>query len=336
LIDSPPTKKYVLTVNTTTGGNTTPNGTTTRDSGSVVELIATPITGYRFVNWTSGSNIISTSNHVISTSNPLSVTITMDTNLTANFEIIPPSKYNLTIIRNNNAWGSVSTIPATTTGLDSNTSITLTATPTTGCRFVNWTSGSNIISASNPLTIRISQDTTITANFEEVLFTVKLDGINPTGTGTVTGAGVYHLNDTAILTALANSDDYKFANWSSNGVIISEENPLKIVVTQDTVITANFVEVTERVIDVIKSSTVSITPNPTSKDFIISFEVIKSSNIKIVLTDLLGQEVIDIYDNFTEVGNFNKLVNVSNLTKGIYYLKIQIGNNSKVENVVVE
>jgi hypothetical protein len=71
--------------------------------------------------------------------------------------------------------------------------------------------------------------------------TVQLGGINPANAGTVTGTGDYKFNDTAVLTAVANAG-FKFANWSSDGVVISEANPLTIIVTKDTVITANFVD----------------------------------------------------------------------------------------------
>jgi len=78
--------KYALTVSSTTGGNvTTPGeGTFTYDSGTVVNLVATPDAGCHFVNWTGN---VST----IGNTNASSTTITMndDYSITADFEYTP-------------------------------------------------------------------------------------------------------------------------------------------------------------------------------------------------------------------------------------------------------
>jgi hypothetical protein len=108
---------------------------------------------------------------------------------------------------------------------------------------------------------------------------------------------------------------------------------LVIVVTKDTVITANFSVGIE---EVIKSGTVSVLPNPTRNDFVISFDVIKSGDMRIVLTDLSGREVLDIYDGFVSDGMFTHTVTTSNFARGIYLLNILIDGNSTVEKVVLE
>ncbi len=56
----PPPEQYELTISSTAGGSvTTPGeGTSTYDEGTVVDLVATPDTGYRFVNWTGDTGTI--------------------------------------------------------------------------------------------------------------------------------------------------------------------------------------------------------------------------------------------------------------------------------------
>jgi len=152
-----------LTISSTVGGSvTTPEeGSFTYDAGTVVDLVATPAAGYRFVNWTGD---VSTITNV----NAASTTITMngDYSITANFEEIPPVQYDLTI--SSTAGGSVTTPGTGTYNYDAGTVVNLVATPAAGYRFVNWTGDvgtlANVNAAST--TITMNGDYSITANFE--------------------------------------------------------------------------------------------------------------------------------------------------------------------------
>jgi hypothetical protein len=77
---------YNLTISSTAGGNvTTPGeGTFTYDAGTVVDLVATPNAGYRFVNWTGDVGTIADVEDA-------TTTITMHGNysITANFVAVP-------------------------------------------------------------------------------------------------------------------------------------------------------------------------------------------------------------------------------------------------------
>jgi len=77
--------KYNLIVSSTAGGNvTTPGeGTFTYDEGTVVNLVATPDTGYRFVNWT--GNVSTVTNITAAVTN---ITMSGNYSITANFEAI--------------------------------------------------------------------------------------------------------------------------------------------------------------------------------------------------------------------------------------------------------
>jgi hypothetical protein len=88
--------------------------------------------------------------------------------------------------------------------------------------------------------------------------------------------------------------------------------------------------------EIIKLETVSIIPNPTKDDFIISFDVIKPSNIEIKLLDLSGREVLEIYNDFVTEEKFVKTVSTSFLSSGVYFLHILINGNTHVEKVVLE
>ena len=72
------------------------------------------------------------------------------------------------------------------------------------------------------------------SNPDAVKYTVTAK-VNDPAMGTVSGAGEYEEGKTATLTANANAG-YKFVNWSTG----STANPLKITVTEDVEVTANF------------------------------------------------------------------------------------------------
>ena len=61
----------------------------------------------------------------------------------------------------------------------------------------------------------------------------------PLEAGTVTGAGTYSVNDTAVLSATA-SEGYHFVNWMCQGVPVSSQTPYAVGVTQNQTFTAFF------------------------------------------------------------------------------------------------
>ena len=111
-----------------------------------VTLTATANYGYHFDHWESGSKTY--------TSNPLTVTVTGSTAYKAFFA---RNTYSISANSNNTSWGSV-TAP---TQAEYMRSITLTATAANGCHFVQWNDGET----DNPRKVKITQDTTFTAEF---------------------------------------------------------------------------------------------------------------------------------------------------------------------------
>lgn len=79
----PPPEQYALTIPITTGGSVTDpgEGTFTYEEGTVVDLVATPDTGYRFVNWTGDTGTIADVEAASTT-----ITMSGDYFITASFE----------------------------------------------------------------------------------------------------------------------------------------------------------------------------------------------------------------------------------------------------------
>jgi hypothetical protein len=144
---------YKVTLSSSTGGTATQFGSGSYLCGSLVTLSATAATNYNFSNFKSGSTSLSTST-------PYAFYIQKDTSITANFKI---KRYKVDFEAGSN--GTIS--PSGTDSLDINTSVTVTATPSSGYKFANFTSGSTTLSTSNPYQFTVTADSTITANFEQ-------------------------------------------------------------------------------------------------------------------------------------------------------------------------
>ena len=161
-----PVDRYDLTISSTEGGSvTTPGeGAFTYSFATVVNLVATPANGYRFVNWTGNVG-------TVANVNAASTTITMngDYSVTANFAAIPPGQYSLAI--SSSAGGEVTTPGEGVFTRSAGTVVDLVATPASGYRFVKWTGDvgtvGNVNAAST--TITVNGDYSIIADFDVIL-----------------------------------------------------------------------------------------------------------------------------------------------------------------------
>jgi hypothetical protein len=132
---------------------------------TVVDLVANPDLGYRFVGWTSAPDIIKDPSAATTTIN-----MTRDCAIMANFAETPPQipQYNLTI--SSAAGGSVTVPGEGTFTYDAGRVLDLVAKADSGYRFVNWTGNVTTIANVNgaSTTITMNGDYSIVANFAEI------------------------------------------------------------------------------------------------------------------------------------------------------------------------
>ncbi|MFB0564316.1 MAG: hypothetical protein ACETWK_01390, partial [Candidatus Aminicenantaceae bacterium] len=139
---------YTLTISSGPGGTTDPGpGTHTYDEGTSVEVKAIPDTNFRFLNWSEDAS---------GTDNPISVTMNSDKSIKANFIRV----YTLTIAAE--TGGTTDPAPGTYTH-DEGTNISLKAIPDNHYVFEEWRGDAS--GATNPITITMDSDKTITARF---------------------------------------------------------------------------------------------------------------------------------------------------------------------------
>jgi uncharacterized repeat protein (TIGR02543 family) len=206
--------QYTLTVvlSPVAGGSVTKNpNKATYVYGDVVQLTASANGGYTFSSWTGDAT---------GTSNPVSVTITGNKSVTANFAI-----NTFTLTYNAGANGSISgTTPQTVNYGASGTAVT--AVPATGYHFVQWSDGSTV----NPRTdTNVTANITVTASFAINTYTLTYTaGAHGTISGTSPQTVNYGASGTAVTAVPATG--YHFVQWSDG----STTNP-----RTDTNVTAN-------------------------------------------------------------------------------------------------
>jgi len=209
---------YSLTINTTNGTVTKNPDQTNYNYGSVVQLTATPNTGYIFSGW---------SGNATGSTNPLTITMDGNKNITANFTT---STHTLTV----NATNGTVTKNPNQANYNYGSLVQLTATPNTGYTFSGWSGDAS--GTTNPLTITMNGNKNITANFIINTYALTINAINGTVTKNPDQVN-YNYGAVVQLTATP-SIGYTFTGWSGNAT--GSANPLTIIMDGNKNITANF------------------------------------------------------------------------------------------------
>jgi len=144
---------YTLTVNAVNGTVSKAPNQTTYNHGSNVVLTATPAAGYVFTSW---------SGDATGTTNPLTVNMTSNKTITANFTAIPVNQFTLTVNAVNGSVSKVADQPTYASG----STVVLTATPAAGYNFTSWSGDAT--GSVNPITVTMNANKTITANFSPI------------------------------------------------------------------------------------------------------------------------------------------------------------------------
>ncbi len=192
-----PVVQYSITVSAGNGG-TVNDASGIYNAGDLIELTATPMEGYEFVQWSDG----------VST-NPRTLTVTGNKSLTAIFRI--------RTISISVTAGPGGTVNGTVSGFyNYGTSVSFSAAPAEHYRFTGWSDGNTDIERS----ITLVKDTVITASFVAIpLYTLNLTA----GQGgqirvnnepyTTTFNRAYEENTSVVIEAAANAN-YIFSRWS--------------------------------------------------------------------------------------------------------------------------
>lgn len=193
--------------------------------GAVVNLSATPKTGYAFVNWTEGGVIVSSSALY-------SFPAAADRTLVANFQ----PAYQLTLTSSSTAMGTVSGAGTYLTG----SNVTATATAKPGYIFQNWTENGAPMSTSPSYPFILLAARNLRANFVAG-FTITAGASFSPG-GSVSGAGGYATGGPVTLLAAPNAG-YEFTGWTEGSTFVSASHSLAFTASANRSLVANFVPI---------------------------------------------------------------------------------------------
>lgn len=170
-IETPPTPSYTVSVSADPAEGGTVTGGGICQSGTSVEVVATPNDGYRFVRWTEdGSAVSSEARYTFNAA--------ADRTLVAIFEKAeqPPVKtYLVNLSANPSVGGTVSGGGA----FAENSTVTITATANSNYRFTGWFENGSQVSASASYTFTVSADRTLVAGFTYTGGSSSTPGGNP-------------------------------------------------------------------------------------------------------------------------------------------------------------
>lgn len=207
-------------------------GTYYRDTQVTLTANAAP-TGYDFVGWYEGSNLVSTSLS-------FAVTLTANRTLVAKYKI---KSYTVNATSEDINTGTVS--PAGQT-VEHGANATVVATPKAAYNFAGWYNGATKVSSNTLYTFAVTANISLTAKFTIKTFTTTT--ANSTGGIASVNKSSVEYGGSAIWTATP-STGYNFSGWSDG----STTNPLTVSnITANTHITPVFV---------LKSYTVIWNPN---------------------------------------------------------------------------
>jgi len=204
--------------------------------GSNAQISVSPTQGYGFRNWYDGN-----------TDNPRTIQVTSDSVFTA--LLLPEYIVNISC---NQVQGSVS---GGGKYLDGDTA-TIKATPNTHYHFESWSDGNT----ENPRTIRILQDTSLSAIFSINTYTLSVT--YDSTMGTIVGMGNYAYGTKVKLQAIA-KPKYKFTSWTDGSTYVYEDT-LTITMNHDVALTATFVKNVFSIFTSVNDTTMGIVnPNGT-------------------------------------------------------------------------
>ncbi|MDR2408326.1 MAG: leucine-rich repeat protein, partial [Bacteroidales bacterium] len=293
--------KYTITAQSNTSAGGTVSGGGEYAVNTTITLRAIPNANYRFLQWDDGN-----------TQNPRTVIVTQDMTYTAIFAVNIQGMFYVLGLSNDTTMGTV-----TGSGdYSQNSTATLTAIPKTGYRFVRWNDGN----VDNPRAIVVTQDITLTAQFEAIKYRVSVIASN-SSMGTVFGGGDYNANSVVTISASAYSG-YRFTQWNDGNT----NNPRSFTVVSDTNFAATF-EIMSAITD-IELSSVAVYPNP-ARD-----------NISVILPDNVSNAVIIFYDMQGKIlirqniGN-EDVISVSNLAAGIYMYNVRTEKESYTGKIII-
>ena len=303
-------QNYTVSVSANPANAGTVSGGGTFQQGQTCTVHATPATNYTFVRWTENGNQVSTNVNY-------TFVVNGNRNLVAQFQ---GQNYYIATSSNPSNGGTTSGNGLYHFG----ETCTVTATPSMGYEFVNWTDNGNVASTEAAYTFTVESGRNLVANFAVQTFQITAT-VEPAEGGTAIGSGTYNYGQMVTIEVDTN-EDWAFLNWTENGNIITDEKTFTFIATTSRAFVANL-EYTEGVGEQNGSQTL-IYPNPVNDKLTVeALEAIGTVEIY----NLMGAMV------YSQKNCTNKVeINTTDLQSGIYFIRLTNDKVSETRRFVKE
>ena len=226
-------QSFTISASSNPNNGGTISGTGTYNYGQTCTLVATPATGYDFINWTKDGTQVSTNANY-------SFTVIEEATYVAHFQL------QSFVINPSADPSNGGTVSGGGTYIYGQT-CTLTAAPATGYNFINWTKNGTQVTTGTNYSFTVTEAADYVAHFQIQSFTINASA-NPTNGGTVTGEGTYNYGQTCTLTATP-AAGYTFLRWTKDGTQVSTNANYSFTVTQAASFVAHF-QLNTHIIDI--------------------------------------------------------------------------------------
>ncbi len=165
------------------------------------------------------------------------------------------------------------------------------------------------------------------------VFTVVVNSADATmGTATADHTGEVQENTVVTATATANSG-YHFTNWTSNGNVVSTDNPYTFTLTADITLTANFEQDStgHEGIDDIDANAIALYPNPATTTVTISGI---SGQATVSIVDMNGREVHT--QTIKHSSNQTITLDLTGYAQGAYFVRITGERINAIRKLIVK
>ncbi|MGH2576049.1 MAG: T9SS type A sorting domain-containing protein, partial [Ignavibacteria bacterium] len=76
-------------------------------------------------------------------------------------------------------------------------------------------------------------------------------------------------------------------------------------------------------------------PNPFNPSTVIKFDIVKSSNVKLIVYDILGREVKTLVNEILQSGSYELTFNAPKLSSGVYFYEIAADGFRDIKKMIL-
>jgi len=150
---------------------------------------------------------------------------------------------------------------------------------------------------------------------------------NLTYTYQTTGVPTFTASGDVDLSAISGSMVYLAFHYTSSGTAAASSTLWKV----DNILLVGDVIQNVENLENIKTN---LFPNPTTGNTVLEYNLTKSTNVEIVIYDVVGNKIETIENNYKNAGNFSNNLNLDNYKSGIYFIKINTDYSNNTQKVI--